>query len=338
MRRFSPTRFIRRHDSALSSTASAAADKRYSLELLGDVQMHTLDRKIVEDAWQKLQMFPPGVRKSPHYRDKSLTKILLDQTQKHAKYKAAMLTKAKNDTTSILQSAYVKILSESTCNNYSWTWGAFFTWSKRQEYVTSNSAVGLAIHRDKTRSVRRALSHDEVVTIFDSYFYKNGEYNDPYQYFVPLILLYTGARLNEICQLECDGIVVVDGIDCINIWSDEFSRQKTKNAESNRRVPIHSQIISTGFLEYVKTITDSGQRRIFPKLDSGTTENSKAAGKWFNEFLAKLKIKELGLDNHSFRHTAIKCFMHFVVEEKYAAAIAGQGYNDGSDRDKKGVT
>jgi integrase len=308
------------------------------LELLDDVQMHTLTRKIVEDAWQKLQMLPPAVRKSPLYRDKTLTKIITEQTIKLEKYKTAMSNKSKNDRTSILQSDYVKLLGASTCNNYAWTWSAFFTWSKRQEYVTSNYAEGFLIYRDKTRSIRRAFANDELVSIFQSDFYKNEEYKDAYQYFVPLILLYTGARLNEICQLECDDIVNIEGIDCINIWSDEFSRQKTKNAESNRRIPIHSKIISSGFLDYVKEIKATGQRRIFPKLDSGTHEHSKAAGKWFNGFLAKLGIKELGLDNHSFRHTVIKCFMNFGVEEKYADAIAGQGYNDSSDRDKKGVT
>lgn len=58
------------------------------------------------------------------------------------------------------------------------------------------------------------------------------------RYWVPLIALYSGMRLNEICQLTLDDIAFVDGVDVILIRGDEDKETKrVKNAAGHRFVP-----------------------------------------------------------------------------------------------------
>ena len=70
-------------------------------------------------------------------------------------------------------------------------------------------------------------------------------------YWLPLLGLYTGARVNEVCQLnpQCD--IKEDG----GIWFMEFSGQtdgderivkRVKNAVSRRKVPIHPVLLELG--------------------------------------------------------------------------------------------
>ena len=53
--------------------------------------------------------------------------------------------------------------------------------------------------------------------------------NKPAYYWVPLLGLYTGARLNEICQLYVNDIKEIDKIWCIDI-NRKTNDKKLKNA------------------------------------------------------------------------------------------------------------
>jgi integrase len=69
----------------------------------------------------------------------------------------------------------------------------------------------------------------------------------PY-YWVSIILLHTGLRLNEACQMLVDDIVVVDGVDCFRL-KRSFEEQGFKNHDVPpgavvRDLPIHKQGVS----------------------------------------------------------------------------------------------
>jgi len=91
------------------------------------------------------------------------------------------------------------------------------------------------------------------------------------QYWLPLIGLYTGARVNEICQLnpQCDvredeGIWFFDfNEDSI---SDERVTKSVKTEGSRRKTPVHSKLIDLGFLEYVNRVKKQGSHILFPPL------------------------------------------------------------------------
>ncbi len=116
-------------------------------------------------------------------------------------------------------------------------------------------------------------------------------------FWVPLIALYTGARLGEICQLHCDQIVEQDKIYSFSITNAKEG-QSAKTPGSVRVVPVHSKLLALGLMDYKRNIEPTSQR-LFPNL------RPQGVSRWFNEVvlkkLASIKTRELVF--HSFRHT-----------------------------------
>ncbi|WKL57368.1 hypothetical protein Q1W73_17145 [Asticcacaulis sp. ZE23SCel15] len=66
------------------------------------------------------------------------------------------------------------------------------------------------------------------------------------KWFVPLIALFTGMRLNEICSLEPQDIIEVDGILCFSV--NEGNDKHLKTDASRCLIPIHQSLISRNYL------------------------------------------------------------------------------------------
>lgn len=83
-------------------------------------------------------------------------------------------------------------------------------------------------------------------------------------YWVPILLWYTGARRKEMCKLLCSDVVKGDDVWSLSVQANESGG--LKNAVSKRNIPIHSELIRLGFINYVDAIWDSGPDLIFPDL------------------------------------------------------------------------
>lgn len=121
-------------------------------------------------------------------------------------------------------------------------------------------------------------------------------------YWLTWLGLFTGARLNELCQLTKKHIKRHGDIHYIH-----FSRElqlKTGETESCvRAVPLHSTLIGLGFLKFV----DSSAGPLFPGLKENDTTGrlSGAPSKRFSYHLEKIGIKKPRLSYQSLRHTFI---------------------------------
>lgn len=123
---------------------------------------------------------------------------------------------------------------------------------------------------------------------------------DPKQahcYWLPLLGLYTGARINEVCQLnpQCD-IREEEGVWFLDITedseTDERVRKSVKNKPSKRRTPIHSVILGLGFLDYARRMKDEGHALLFPQWPPTRGKASGKAEKWFRMFLEDLGLRD----------------------------------------------
>lgn len=87
-------------------------------------------------------------------------------------------------------------------------------------------------------------------------------------YWVPLILVYSGARRSEIAALDVGDIRVKNGIPYVSIHRiTEGKRGRgLKNTASKRLVPLHSELIRLGLLQYVEEIKRLGHEKLFPDL------------------------------------------------------------------------
>ena len=124
------------------------------------------------------------------------------------------------------------------------------------------------------------------------------------RYWIPLIGLYQGMRLNEICQLHLDDVCVVDGLPCLRIQPSKERQQKVKNSSSIRTIPIHSVLLKLGFLDYVVTRWEKKRRKndqLFEEL-TRTEDGYLRKMQYFNRRIhERLKISKRK-SFHSFRH------------------------------------
>lgn len=214
-------------------------------------------------------------------------------------------------------------ISQTTFNNYVKNLTTFFAYAIREGYCDKNPLYRLGIkRRGKVNQERSAFTEADLKALFDRSRYAPANGPKPNQYWLPLLGLYTGARLNELCQLYLDDIVVVNGVDCLHIRKGRPD-QKLKNDGSERLVPIHSRLKALGFMEYVASLRVDGHARLFPELTLHKKHGYSAApSKWFARVRAQLGF-EGKKDFHSFRHTFADHLKQKGVSEALVGGVLG---------------
>ena len=201
--------------------------------------------------------------------------------------------------------------------------------------IPANPAEKIKVVTPKgARGLKRQLAADDLKALFNSPIYESNERPKAgageAAAWVPLIGLYTGARLEEICQLSVGDIQCADGIHyfSIQLSDDEVAEggigKTLKNDESRRSVPIHKKLIDTGFLHYVAHIKTSGKTWLFPDLKPDQYE--KRGGnftKWWSRWRSSLGVGGVHRCFHAFRHTFKTACRAARIEEELHDAITG---------------
>ncbi|WBY04058.1 site-specific integrase [Ramlibacter tataouinensis] len=223
-----------------------------------------------------------------------------------------------------------------------------FEWLHQEKWIADDPAVGLAgaIAPKKASAVNRArdlFTRDELAKIFSAEWFatgkgkltRQGTYREflPYYYWLPLLGLYYGARINELCQLELgdirqtqSGTWYIDITPETSAGAPGEARKRIKNVNSVRRVPIHPHLIDLGLLEWREALVREGHTRLFPELLHNERKGySAAAVRWFSAYLGRLGWPRDGKKVfHSFRHTlASECLNKLGLSEEITAQISG---------------
>ncbi|WP_240923340.1 site-specific integrase [Metapseudomonas otitidis] len=211
-------------------------------------------------------------------------------------------------------------------------------------------------HVKKRESARtrdgKPFSASDIEAIFSGYIYRgippsNRTKAYPFWFWLPLIAYFTGARTNEIAQLDTADIREVDGHPCFDFCPDDpkaFEAKRIKTGEA-RQVPIHPRLIELGLLEYVASQRQARQKKLFgdglrylPPRDNETEHNkegwAKAASKFFNEspngYLVEIGVHKAndGKSLYSFRHTLETNLRHarrngMMIDQTIIDAITG---------------
>ena len=297
---------------------------------------------MIIEARTNIALTPPNFTKrlTTDFKGQTLESVLAKQRTKWQKYREDVEKARKNDlqVINIALEDYVETRSNKTVNNYLWALRQFYDFAIQKKWVTCNEATGLDLPEEDGQG-RDPFSQVELKAIFESSYYSNQEYNRPEQYFVPHIQLFTGARLNEVCQLQTRDIVFpqdIPGSEHIPcIYFREGTGQRLKTDKSERLIPIHPKLWNDlGLKEYYEAIKGHGFDYLFPnlRLDS-KDKRSDYVGDWFGRYLNILGIKRPEISNHSFRHTFINFFKQNEVPERIAGDIAGHVYIR-SDKEK----
>ena len=144
-----------------------------------------------------------------------------------------------------------------------------------------------------------------------------------------LLGLYTGARASEVGQLLIADIVDADGTPALRI-SDEGEDQKLKTAASLRTVPLHPDLLSLGFLDYIERLRGEAWR-VFPQADPRAKNG---AGNWISKAFS-LHVARTGKDwpegkrgFHSLRKTVVQQMQAAGVPSEVRAQLVGHDLDD----------
>ena len=218
------------------------------------------------------------------------------------------------------------LLGITSQNNYLQSLSTLYSFAARElDYKGDNPFKGRSnskAAKRKQREERNPLSKDHLKQLFQSPLFSGCKSlaschrpgsllpKESHKYWVPLIALYTGMRMQEILQLY-----VVDVYQTRDIWvfdiNQNHSDQKLKNQQSKRLVPIHDGLIDMGFLEFLKT---RKSERLFEdaKLSNDKTY-SHSFSKWFSRYMSHIGIKTKKTSFHSLRHN-VKDFFRQIGE------------------------
>ena len=181
-------------------------------------------------------------------------------------------------------------------------------WNQRIEFY--NPFEGKLFPKVEKEVPYLAFDADQINQIFSKESYSSFNKLNANYYWLPFLALYSGARLEELASMEIKNIKQDDGI-----WYFDIPRMKNDNSE--RKVPLHKEIIKSGFLDYVESVRARNELLLFPELtqkpkyDKKTgalippSNYGKNASRRFGEYLDSINMSDPRLVFHSFRHTFI---------------------------------
>jgi len=198
------------------------------------------------------------------------------------------------------------------------------------EKLDANVAKGIKVSKPKVQPISRMpYDHADLQKIFASPLYAQRDRpkagGGEAAVWLPLLALFTGARLEELGQLNLSNV----GQHSTGYWyleiTDIEEDHTVKTPSSRRRVPVHPELIKAGFLRYRDEILETKVEKLFP----GLRPDSKGSmtgnwGKWWGRYARK----EIGLQDrlkvfHSFRHTFKDACREAGLGEEIHDALTG---------------
>lgn len=217
----------------------------------------------------------------------------------------------------------LKGITSNTVNKYLSTVSPLFDWARQEGYVDRNPCDGLFYDLQKAKKSgkgrrppfdQQQINNIMLSPLFTGFMKDGKEWKpgdcraDDWRFWIPLVCLFTGARIGEIAQLRIDDVREEDGIHYLWIKDDEVTGQTTKSGHCRPAV-IHSKLQSIGFLAFVGRQRTRAAKdldgRLFPDLKPDARgQIGTMPSRFWRTYLTRIGIKSGrdGYGSHSFRH------------------------------------
>jgi integrase len=222
-----------------------------------------------------------------------------------------------------------------TRNNYQVTlWSIFRSAKLRGRYQGDNPAEGL----------KRPLTDSDKDSKYDSFSLtelstlladakpevKPTTYNvQSALQWAAVIGPYAGMRIEELAAMNASDIYqeIADESGKEKVWVFDVhngDNRALKNRASIRKIPIHSELVRIGFLQYVAALPKGG--KLFPGLVARESKDGKLGarlGEEFRDWLIRLGLKRDKLCYHSLRHNVQDAMDSAKVYPPHKSRILG---------------
>lgn len=160
-----------------------------------------------------------------------------------------------------------------------------------QEIINTNPVDHFKLPYKRPHKARVGFTLEDLERIFHSPIYTQGYLplggGKIACFWLPLLALYTGARIEELAQLQPSDVLLAKGLGYyLNISDLDSKSSQLKNEHSRRRIPIHPVLLACGFLQHVKDHQQCSY--LFPDLKINPRgKRSGYFSNWFSSYLRK---------------------------------------------------
>jgi len=155
--------------------------------VMGDMPINQIDRTLMSDYKSILMQLPPNLNKMPQYNGLTTQEIIA----------------TKSEIT----------IAVDTLNKNLRRLAAMFSFGVKHGFMTANPAEGMQVKKPKRADQERDdYAKEDLQILFRTKEYREGSPKHSYGFWTPLIGLYTGCRLEEICQLHLEDIWQENGV------------------------------------------------------------------------------------------------------------------------------
>ncbi|TOI86241.1 integrase [Vibrio parahaemolyticus] len=202
----------------------------------------------------------------------------------------------------------------------------FFTWCHGKRLIKVNPCQNLKpkFKSDKHASEQRDVwKANELDMLFKSVEYQNKSADFRY---ITELQVYHGLRPNEACQLAIGNVEQEGDIWFLDI-TDLGDKQHLKNEHSVRQIPIHLDVLQSGFIDFVQTKAERHSPTT-PLFDYKPYGHDHDWSKYYRVEFGKLQTK-IGMEPgarptpYGFRHTFIDELKNAELAEALVSEYVG---------------
>lgn len=227
-------------------------------------------------------------------------------------------------------------LAVSTINAHCTYLRLILNWAYFRDYVQFNAASGLHVKDTRPRAQKRLpYSIADLKRLFEESALYTGHmpvirtqpgphvYRDA-RFWLPLIALFTGARLGELMNLSPGDLRRENQIDYFDITKGA-TITRVKSRASERRIPLHPELIRIGVIDYFEQKRLAGEQYVFTDIGRVTDDGLKAVS-WHEKW--RRINRQAGCEHpkktfHSLRHSFKDACRAAMVPEEVHDALTG---------------
>ena len=202
---------------------------------------------------------------------------------------------------------------------------SMWNWAKKEEWVASNPFTGLSVHDPVDDADRRdPFTADQLATLFSQAPWDSpwsaGD-DKPGAYWVPLLCLFQGLRNAEAAGLRVEDMGEDDNVPVLHVRG--YDGRSLKNGDARGTLPLHSELVRSGFLAFVAERREAGETLLFPEgIANARGQVAAKLGERFSAHVKRLGFVGRKLGTHSFRHCFEDRLRAAELAERTALALA----------------
>ena len=308
---------------------------RLFLDICGDRPINAYGRADVTTFLNTLRRLPTHYGKSPKDKGRSAADIIAEADKKDAKR-----------------------ISDVTVKRHLTALSQFLRFAVDLGHITKTARDDMAgDHKfreaGKARNQRDAWTPEELKALFSSPVWTGCHEHFRTQagphvirdgrFWLPLLALYHGARLEELAELYRRDVWCDDGTWAIRVVETEGNAESgdrdLKSDAAERTIPLHPELIHLGFLDYVASTAPKPDDPLFPDLkpQGKDKKHGTRITRWFVEYRKALSIYRPKVSMHAFRHTAITRLRNAIQtgqQDRYVDFLMGHARGGGEGRER----